>query len=413
MAGKSWNDEELTALEHLYGHGYTDEEIGQQIGRTGASVHNRLQALKRDGKLADRRDSIKRAAFHPPVSAGGYEQLSARVRELEAENAALREQKKWETHSDNQGITGGLMTLRDSDRHHGDENHLLSCAAQLEEKFCVLLNIYKPDRIQYIGFDDWIAGRGIFKEQDLQCAVSDPLQQIQVGAIKARRFFQKVRAVTEAPIHVVWLKGNHEYAGALSLSEYLHDKTCLVCKDIPNITWQEPVDRALVNLASEGHHNMLAFHGWGHSKNSPNSPGFIDAAKDAMLLVQRKLPPEQHIRRVASGHTHWFDRGTERIPGISFDTTGGLQRNNRVKLGFNQRPIGWLVYVSPSGSNDILQPIGLTPDIDTYEREMSDAHLAAANKEDCAVALSEYRQLLRDRGLLTDSDPIGVTEGRW
>lgn len=392
-----------------------------QLGRNYDGVRIKLCRMKRDGTMQQqanarqqRAESIQRvrtAADNPPIETNDKET----IRRLEAELARLREQKKWETHSDLPDSSGGLLTLRRSDDHHCDENHLLSCAASLEEKFVVLVERYQPDRIQVICGDDWIAGAGIFRGQDLQSAVSDPEQQIHVGAVKFRRFVEKVRSVSSAPIEARWLKGNHESApGKTELGPYLFLQSRMLCEDIAGIGFTLYHNRALLNLAEQGTYNVLAYHGFGHSNSSPNSPKFVDSAKTDIIISQRSLPPEQHVRRVLSGHTHWASVGLERIVDLPFDTTGGLQRNNRVQLGMNSRPVGWIAYVSPRGAvGDIQQPIALQPDAETYQRELSDPHLGATNRADCAACLTEYDRIMESRKLVVSSDPIGVTDGRW
>ena len=423
--GTPWTDEEVAYAVQQEAAGVSLTDIASALGRGYDMTRRKVKFAKqashatapaptsKDIRQASRQQ-IELAAEHPPVSHDDYRQVLSQLRVLESKLARLTEQKKWETHSESEAITGGVVTLRESDRHNGDENHLLSCTASLEEKFCALLQRYEPDRIQHIGFDDWIAGRGIFKEQDLQMAVSDPNQQIVVGAMKARKFYLKIREITQAPIKVFWLRGNHEYVQSVSLTEALFDKVTGLCSDIPNLTFQNNFDRAIVNLADKGFYNVLAMHGFGHSKISPNSPALIDTAKDILIKVQQHRPPEQHIHRVMTGHTHWASSGLERIPGVHFDTTGGLQRNNRVKLGMNQRPLGWMVYISPRGmESDIAQPIQLQPDSETFDREMTDDYLKSANRQDCAELLTEYGKILKSRGLLADSDEFGVKEGRW
>lgn len=424
MAGRPWTPDEYAVLRQFAGRRITPHEameVATQIGRTVDSVRQKLARFAEDEQKPQtpdirqqRQESLQRiraAADNPPIETN----LAERVRQLESENAALREQKKWETHSDLPSSVGGLLTLRRSDDHHCDENHLLSCAAGLEAKFAVLVERYQPDRIQLICGDDWIAGRGVFREQDLQSAVSDPEHQVRVGAVKFRRFVDKIRAVTAAPITVRWLKGNHETAPSKTeLGPYLFLQCRVMCEGIAGIEMQLFNHRALVNLADEGTYNVLAYHGFGHSNTSPNSPKFVDTAKDNIILVQRNLPPEQHIRRVLSGHTHWQATGLQRIVDLPFDTTGGLQRNNRVQLGMNSRPVGWIAYVSPRGAvGEIQQPITLQPDAETYQRELSDPHLGAANRADCAACLAEYDSTMEARKLVVSRDVIGVTDGRW
>lgn len=338
-----------------------------------------------------------------------------RVRQLEAELARMREQAKWLMHSDAENVTGGTLTIRRSDDHFGDDNHLLSCAVSLTEKTKVVIDQFKPSRIQCIMLDDWIAGRGIFKEQDAQMAVPAIEHQINIGAMKARKFMQAIRSVTDAPVTVFCLRGNHEHANKIPVGTNLFYACRTACEDMDDITWVMRLDRAVVNLAHMGTHNVLAMHGYGHSQSSPNSPRFISDVKNAVLKMQRKMMPAEQIQRILSGHTHWMSVGLEREDGMYWDTTGGLQRNNRVQLGMNARPSGWIIYVSPPGvEGEILNPIGIKPDSETYERELEDPYLDAANKRDCGELLEEHAKLMRSFGILGPGSEYGlVTEGRW
>jgi hypothetical protein len=64
--------------------------------------------------------------------------------------------------------------------------------------------------------------------------------------------------------------------------------------------------------------------------------------------------------------------------------------------------------------SEILQPIGLMPDRDTYEREIADPHLAQANCDDAMEMLRQYRKLREDRGDFADASSYGkLNEGRW
>jgi transposase-like protein len=351
-------------------------------------------------------------AMHPPVDTVADKD---RIRDLEAEVARLQQQLSWAQEAESTTRTGGVLTIRRSDDHHGDKNHLLSCARSLTEKVKVLVQQYEPDRIRVVGFDDWIAGRGIYKEQDLDSATSDVNQQIAVGAIKARRFLEVIREASTAPVTCHCLRGNHEYAMGVSMAESLFFQCKVVCESLADVDFQYHWDNATVNLAAEGTYNVLVRHGHGYSKHSPNSPAFIDAIKDELLVKQRQMQPHEQYRRILSGHTHWLTAGLERIHGLYWDTTGGLQRNTRVRIGDNQRPVGWIVYMSPDGMTDnILQPLSVRPDDDTYQREIADPHLASANYKDVADCLEEYSQLLAAQGVFAEAASFGkLNEGRW
>jgi hypothetical protein len=102
------------------------------------------------------------------------------------------------------------------------------------------------------------------------------------------------------------------------------------------------------------------------------------------------------------------------VHGLYFDTTGGLQRNTRIRIGDNQRPVGWIVYTSPRDmESDIELPIALRPEDDTYQREIADPHLAAANLADVGDCLREYSELMVGAGVYGEPASFGkLNEGR-
>jgi len=357
------------------------------------------------------KEQLQQSALHPPAD---MEALQQQVRDLESDNARLLQQLTWAQHAESTERTGGLLTIRRSDDHQADKNHLLSCERALVEKACVLVEQYEPERIQIVGWDDWIAGNGIYKEQDLDCTTSDVNEQIAIGAIKTRRWLQRIRQSSSAPIEGHFLRGNHEYARGVSMAEALFFKCMEAVKDIPDVSLIYHWDNATINLASEGVYNVLVRHGFGYSKHSPNSPAFIDAIKDEIITKQRQMQPAEQYRRILSGHTHWLSVGLERLIGLHFDTTGGLLRNTRIRIGDNQRPVGWIVYVSPKGLADsILQPIPLQPTESTYVREIADPHLASANLRDAGECMEEWRILLVASGVFAEPASFGkLNEGR-
>lgn len=449
---RHWKDEEVQKAIELFQAGYSVDDIGRVLNRSSRSVSMKLWRLhvqppeatpaqnalegaatsppppapvvgetaeasteaasERPREAADAvRRRMAEAAMHTPVDTAPLE----RIRELEARIAELQTQLVWAQRADSTVRTGGKFTLRASDHHYGDANHLLSCGTQLEAKTCELLRQYQPSQIQIIAGDDWIAGRGIYKEQDLDMVTSDIQAQIEYGAMKAYLFLKKIREVSSAPIYWRMLRGNHDAVYGTSMTESLFLTMKNAAADIPNIKFEMNWDVITANLAGLGVYNVLVRHGFGYSKISPNSQAFIDAVRDEILVKQRKMQPEEHYRRVLSGHTHFLSVGIERQTGLFWDTTGGLQRNTRIRLGANQRPVGWIVYIGPPDlENNILSPIALTPSDDTYEREIADPHLHLQNHQDVANCIRQYVEMLRARGDFGPPDDYGVTvKGRW
>lgn len=402
-----WTDDEVRQLMEMKARGASFSEIASVLDRPYDTCR------KKHGILAAKlgHEAIRKAAEAPPIDID----YQATIRKLEADNALLRQQLTWAQHADSPDRTGGVLTLRASDHHFGDANHLLSCCRSLETKAIEVIRQYQPERIQIVAGDDWIAGRGIYREQDLDMITSDATQQCQLGAMKARDFLLRIREVSPAPIQWSVMRGNHDYANGVSLTEYLHLLMKELASDIAEVEFKMHWDYARINLASEGYYNVLIRHGFGHSKISPMSPSFISSMKDQIILDHRELPPKEQYRRVIAGHTHWLCVGVEHIVGLFFDNTGGLQRNTRIKIGDNQRPTGWIVYVSPKGlTDDILQPIALVPDEDTYRREIADPNLVQSNRQDAAETLKAFRALMEQFGSYAPGNELGkVKEGRW
>ena len=351
------------------------------------------------------------AAQSPEVE----EDLAGYISQLESQVATLRTQLTWAQQADSAIREGGLITHRESDVHYADANHLLSSCEQTWTKALEVFRQYKPNRIQLVWGDDYVAGRGIYKNQDLDTTVSNAEQQCQVGAVHFMRRMQSLRAITDAPISVIWLRGNHEYSNGHPLAAALFLMVKDICSGFANVEYKLGLDASVVNLAYEGTHNALFLHGYGHSSISPNSPRFISDVKDRLLVMHRNMLPHEQIWRVASGHTHMYSKDLERTIGLKWDTTGGWQRNARVQLGFNQRPSGSIMYVSlPGMDGDILEPIGVRPDFDVYRREIEDAHLGARNMEDTAECLRQYVQIQQDRGARSPAGILGtLADGRW
>lgn len=408
-------------IEQLRKQGLTWKEVDQKLGIAARSYywhHHTRHQSKKEAKEEAPKDKQRRqvmrvlqsAAMHSPVDTRPHD----RIRELEEEVASLRMRLAWSQRSSASAL-GGRFTLRASDHHYADANHLLSCGNAMQAKVLDLIDIYKPQEVQIVAGDDWIAGRGVYKEQDLDMVTSDVHEQLIVGAMKARRLLQQIRErLPEVPITWHIMRGNHDYHGSVSLTESLFYMMRSLNEDIESLKFQLHWDSMTVNLAYRGTYNVLVRHGFGYSKNSPNSPAFIDAVKDELLTKQRNMQPHEHYRRVLSGHTHFFSLSMERIVGLYFDTTGGLQRNTRVKLGANQRPVGWIVYVSPPDKeSEILEPIGIQPDPDTYQREIADPHLGLANREDASREIKAYFELMEQRGDFVSTDHGQVAAGRW
>lgn len=398
----------------LMGSGKTVEEIASDLQIDLNEARNLVQAETR--RVVDQQ--MKAASVMP--SGRSYDPVY--VAGLEAEVAKLRQQLVWAQRGNPSSRSGGTLTLFRTDDHNGDRAHLLSCQSAMEAKFLTVVEQYSPDKITILLGGDWVAGRGIYKEQQMDSVTSHVDEQVQIGAVALYDFIESVfKAWRKSPagrdplLEVKFHRGNHDYANGHEIVSYLHLLMQAMCKDWTAVRWVNEGIRSIQNLSDGGTYNVLVTHGTGHSQISPSSPAFWNDVKDTLIDIMAQLEPKDAIRRVLHGHTHFFNVGMERIPGFFVDTGGGCQRNERVKLNLNKRPMGWICYISPRGYDSILEPMGIQPDIDLIRREMNDPHLAYRNIRDAADKLQRFAGIGPSMGDMTSLVDLGVMgkEGRW
>lgn len=408
-----WSDAEEFELKQLAQAGYDIEAIASQMERSAVSVRCKLYGLGLTAK--DMRDA-KRAKSDPISAAANATDKDSLIAQLMAENARLKAQITWAQQADAPERTGGTLTVFSSDWHKGDANHLIASFWNAHYKVLEIIRQYEPDHVNVIHGGDLVAGRGIYKEQDLDMAVSDPVQQCQLGAVSFYRFLKAIREVTESPVRVLTLRGNHSYTKGSSMAEYIQLVLDKLASTLPDVKTKFAGDRAIFNLAHEGIYNVLVMHGYGHSKVSASSPTFIQDCKDTLLNIARSsADPKEIPHRVLSGHTHWHMIGSEPVKNTFFDTAGGWQRNTRVKLGMNQRPTGLMCYISTPGLTDgILQPISIKPDVEVHNAEIEDASLLGKNQAYCGDLIIEYKRLCEEQGWTEPEGSHGMVHvGRW
>ena len=106
--------------------------------------------------------------------------------------------------------------------------------------------------------------------------------------------------------------------------------------------------------------------------------------------------------RMSHGHTHWAQVGIERAEGLYFDTTGGLHRNDRVNIGMNTRPTGWICYISPPGeTNTIINPpILISPSPEAIRIDMDNPNLMNLNRAEAARCLIGFAHVAEQLGIM-------------
>lgn len=383
-------------LVEKYNCGYT----------TVKEAARRVRFLKENGYLEKQRtfrQELASASFDPPVE---YTPDDPRVVELEKENSLLRLQLTWAERADPGNRQGGTITINHSDDHYGDRAHMLGCHSEMVEKTFILLGMYKPDKIIWFSNGDKVAGRGIYKEQHMDSVLNNTRDQRAVAVAKEVEIYERmVNELPEAEIQFRYTHGNHDVnMGERITPDFVYN---LRAFGVPAVYHG---DEAIINLADNGTYNAYFEHGTGYSEISPSSPKWWNNMRDKLLRLSRRFYSDDRIRRVSHGHTHWFSLGMERTLDVFIDTTGGCQRNERVLLGKNNRPMGWIAYISPEGYDSILDPVPIQPQVETVERELADPYLFNKNLDDASRYLTIYREMALGRGIIADQ--IDIPEGR-
>ena len=349
----------------------------------------------------DYAQTLREAQINPPVD---VPPPNAEIDALRRELALLREQLTWAQRADTQSRTGGKATVVCSDLHFGDRSHMGRCFREMRDKVAVVLKQYEPTRILILHNGDAVAGRGIYREQNMDAVLQSGDEQNKVAAWNLYEWDRLLKEqFPQSDVTHRVTRGNHDMA----MREPLAPQLVLMLRSV-GVAATYCGDNTVVNLSSSGYYFLYAEHGYGYSSVSPSSPKWLNDMKDKLLMLSRKgYNGEKAIRRITHGHTHWHQLNMERIAGYYYDCTGGTQKNERVLLGKNLRPMGMNVYLSPDGYEGILEPIGVQPSMQTTDAEIDDPYLMHRNMQECSEALQSFEALLKEKGLVDLIEPEG------
>ena len=330
----------------------------------------------------------------------GYvvEDGAAQITRLKAEIADLKKNQEWLTHSTAQEHRGGTFTLNLSDLHIFDRGFMLNVMANLESKTIEVLDRFKPRKFIGVLNGDVIPGTGIYRNQQLENVLPRTDQQVGAGAYRFLEFDRMIAENFDGPREWIVIEGNHDR----SHGEPIIMKFVMAIRQF-DVPARFAGTECVVNVADEGTYNILFEHGYGNSSFGPTSnKQIMETYRKIIGYYARGWDGEKRIRRVAGGHTHWLNVGTERAEGLEFDTTGGLHRNDRANIGKNTRPAGWIVYISPPGSSDIISPIGLKPSTSIFRVDIEDPELENKNRAEAARCLMAFADEARKRGIISN-----------
>lgn len=321
------------------------------------------------------------------------------IARLQEELAELKAREEWITHSDAGQLAGGTMTLNLSDLHYTCRGHLIQTAKSLEEKVLHLIDRFQPRRFQGLVNGDVVQGRGVYRNQLLDNILPKAQQQIGAAVFRFWEFDQKIAsAFPSLPRTWSMVSGNHDASeGEPTMMPFVWGLR----------QFEVPAKfvglRFLMDLGDVPYYVVMALHGYGAStyNSSPNKL-IHETLKTVVSFQQRGWVNEKRIRRVCHGHCHWRNVGVEHAEDLPFDVTGGLHRNDRVALGMNNRPAGWIVYVSPPGTSEIITPIEVIPSPAILRGEIDDPELENKNRIEAARCLAGFAEEAKRRGIMSE-----------
>lgn len=277
-------------------------------------------------------------------------------------------------------------TLDISDAHFGDAGQLLATLEECADRAIAQVKDAGPDEVEVVLNGDWVAGRGIFRDQGLQSTVQLGSEQVWFGAWYIRQWQVKLKAA-----RWVVIRGNHDQANKEDLAREL--VMILRALDVPAV-YQ---GRTYVGNFSPDESKPCWFeaqHGFGASSYYANSyEGIRDCWR---MYIQHSQQSQILINRFLRGHTHWLNVGQAIGFEVAIDTTGGWHRQERDKLSSAARNTGLLLYLHDGLK---LQPVPIEADCKLLTQETDDPGLHYQTMARAAAALSEATRWARAQGL--------------
>jgi len=295
-----------------------------------------------------------------------------------------------------------------SDLHFGDENVMLetykSAINNLINKLREIAKEEKISEINVILNGDIVAGRGIFRGQEAQNIFNKG--NIQVLYASAHILDLHKELISIAPVRYFVIKGNHDNHRGDNYAWELADKLRAF-----GLNAYYAGHQIIVNLGNKKkQHWALIEHGYGGSDYYPISYDFLRNTWKKLNWLNRKQIEQgrREIERVVVGHSHWLVTNIRQDPYWAIDVSGGFQRNERIELGKNQRPAGFILYVFDPDRDgltiydwkDGLRLYEIVPDEEVMLKELFDPALELKNRTNAPHKLMELYNYLKEVGLI-------------
>ena len=303
---------------------------------------------------------------------------------------------------------GAVATIIISDLHFGDENVMLetykSTVSNLIWKLSEVNNEVGIEQITVVLNGDIVAGRGIFRGQEAKNIFNKGNIQVLYAAAHLLDLHKELSQI--APVQYFVIKGNHDNHKGDNYAWELADKLRSFGLDAYYAGHQ-----LVMNLGDEEkQHWALIEHGYGGSDYYPVSYDFLRNTWKKLNWLNRRQRElgRKEIERVIVGHSHWLVTNIRQDTYWAIDVSGGFQRNERVELGKNQRPAGFILYVFDKNKDgltiydwkDGLRLYEIVPDEEVMLKELFDPTLELKNRMDAPRKLIELYDYLVEKGLV-------------
>ncbi|MBO8180846.1 MAG: winged helix-turn-helix transcriptional regulator [Archaeoglobus sp.] len=299
-------------------------------------------------------------------------------------------------------------TIVISDLHFGDENVMLETYKSTVNNLILKLNEVNDEvRIEQITVvlnGDTVAGRGIFRGQEAKNIFNKGNIQVLYAAAHLLDLHNELSQI--APVQYFVIKGNHDNHKGDNYAWELADKLRSFGLDAYYAGHQ-----LVMNLGDEEkQHWALIEHGYGGSDYYPVSYDFLRNTWKKLNWLNRRQRElgRKEIERVIVGHSHWLVTNIRQDTYWAIDVSGGFQRNERVELGKNQRPAGFILYVFDRNRDGLtiydwkggLRLYEIVPDEEVMLKELFDPALELKNRMDAPRKLIKLYNYLVEKGLI-------------
>jgi len=235
-------------------------------------------------------------------------------------------------------------TLVVSDLHFGDGAQLYATLRECMDRAIDRIKAFEPDETEVVLNGDAVAGRGIYRSQEMQNALQFGAEQAWWCAWEIRQWQEALRAS-----RWVMVRGNHDGSNKENLASQL--VMMLQIMGIPSV-YQA---RSYVgNFAADERDDSWyeAQHGFGASSYYANS--YESIRECWRRFIEHAVTSGINVSRFLRGHTHWLNVGQTVGLGVAIDTTGGWHRQERDKLASDTRNTGLLIYLHDGEALDIV-----------------------------------------------------------